>query len=205
MSESGAGSQVREDLAIIRHLMEDARETVANNGWHLVLWGGVLAAAEALGHWADTGVLPVSSSAVWGTAIGVGWAISIPLQRWRREQAEVDSLAERILAAIWVGCGLGLMLVGFCGSWTGTLAGSAALAAKAVPIGTAFFASSSFCHRVPFRVLAAAWWTVGGVMLIRPTLATGLVMSAGFLLLMAGPGLLLRRRSSGRTRIEIVS
>ncbi|WP_419161538.1 hypothetical protein [Candidatus Palauibacter sp.] len=205
MDESNSRQQVGEDLAIIRRLMEDARETVSDNGWHLVLWGGVLAAAEAIGHWADSGVLPVSSRLVWGAALGLGWGISIPLRRWRRKHAAVDSLANRILAAIWIGCGLGLMLLGFCGAQTGTLPGPVAPGVMAIVIGTAFFASSSLCDRVLFRVLAVSWWAMGGAMLIWPGPANNLVMSAGLILLMAGPGLLLTRRPRKPARMELIA
>ncbi len=205
MGEANSRQQAGDDLAIIRRLMEDARETVSNNGWHFVLWGSVLAVAEAFDYWADSGVLPVSPSLVWSTALGIGWGLSMPLRRWRRKHAAVDSSANRILAAIWIGCGLGLMLLGFCGARTGTLPGPIAPAVMAIVIGTAFFTSSSLCDRALFRVLAICWWALGGAMLTWPHASNNLVMSAGLILFMAGPGLVLIRRTRRPARMELIA
>ncbi|MCY3698055.1 MAG: hypothetical protein OXH46_00255 [Gemmatimonadetes bacterium] len=205
MSEANARQRMGDDLAVIRRLMEDARETVSNNGWHYVLWGSVLAVAEVFDYWAESGALPVSPRVVWSTALGLGWGISILLRRWSRKHAAVDSLANRILGAIWIGCGLGLMLLGLCGAQTGTLPGPITPAVMTMPIGTAFFASSSLCDRALFRVLAISWWALGGAMLIWPHPANNLVMSAGLILFMAGPGFLLTRRAGKPARMELVA
>ena len=205
MGDANRVRQAEEDLAVIRRLMEGARENVSNNGWHLILWGGLLAMAGGIGQWADSRGLSVPLGLVWAVAVGMGWGISIPLRRRTSKQAAVDSLVNRILAAIWVGCGLGLTLLGFCGIWTGTLPEPAVPGVMAIVIGTAFFASSSFCSPGLFRGLAIVWWALGSVMLIWPGPANGLLICVSLVLFMAVPGLLLSRRVRPATRMEVIT
>ena len=204
MDEATSVQQAGEDLAAIRHLMESAQETVAINGWKLVLWGGLISAAEAVSYWTPSGGPPVPLWQVWGVAVGLGWAISISVRRRRLKRAAVNSLANRILAAIWVGCGLGLTLLGFCGRWSGTLTGPATPGVMSVVIGTAFFASSSFCNRALFRGLAIVWWALGGTMLVWSRHINDLLMCAGLLLFMVLPGLLLSRGVRPSSRLYLV-
>ena len=204
MSEATSVRQAGEDLAAIRHLMESAGETVASNGWCFVLWGGLLSAAEAVSYWTHSGGPPVSLALVWAIAVGIGWATSILVQRRGLERAAVNSLASRILAAIWAGCGLSLTLLGFCGRWSGTLTGPATPGVMSVVIGTAFFASSSFCNRALFRGLAIVWWALGGTMLVWSRHTNDLLMCAGLLLFMVLPGLLLSRGVRPSSRLYLV-
>ena len=97
------------------------------------------------------------------------------------------------------------MLLGFCGARTGTLPGPIAPAVMAIVIGTAFFTSSSLCDRALFRVLAICWWALGGTMLTWPHASNNLVMSAGLILFMAGPGLVLIRRTRRPARMELIA
>ena len=183
-----------DDLAFIRRLMEGAQENVSDSSAHLILWGCLVATAECLTYLALQGVLSVSINVLWAVAVGIGFAVSWLFAHRSRKSAPVNSLVNRILAAIWIGCALALTLVGFLGAGTGSLPSQVAPGVTGVIIGSAFFASAFLPGRTTYRLLAAVWWILGGSMLVWPFPESGLVIACGLILFMVVPGLVLRAR-----------
>ena len=161
--------------------MEGARQSTSYNGAYLILWGCLLAAAETVTHLEGVGFIAVPLNLVWAIAVGIGFGLSaLPGRRaWLR--APVNSLVDRMLAAIWVGCAVGLTVVGFLGSG-GSVTRLAAPGVTAVFFGSAFFASSFLPGRTAFLLLAAGWWTIGGALLIWPFSGSRLVIAAALIL-----------------------
>lgn len=189
-------TSVREDLAVIRRLMEEGREAVDAGGPHFVTWGLLLTAAFVGGWLHETGRVAVHPLWIWGTTVGAGWIASTVIGiRTERRQA-VRTTGGRILAGIWVGAGVVLTLAGFLGIGAGALGGDAMLGLTAGMIGSSLFASSFVLGSTPFRLLAGAWW-VGAVVLFLWTTPGAQLLLAGMTAgLMLVPGLWLVR--SGR-------
>ncbi len=193
------------DLAVIRRLMEGARQSSEENSAHLVLWGCLLAAAEVFTHLVLTGSVTASLNLVWAVAVGIGVALSALIGRRSWLGAPVNSLVGRILAGIWMGCAAGLMIVGFLGSGTGALSRSAAPGVTAVFFGSAFFASSFLPSKRAYLLLAAVWWALGGALLTWPFAGSRLVLAAALVVFAAVPGLLVRIRGASSARSRAVA
>ena len=95
-----------DDLAFIRRLMDGARKATADHSEQLIFWGFLLAAAEGLTYLVREGVFQVSIAVIWLVVVGVGSCGSSLLGHRTLRQAPVNSLADRHLSAIWIGCGL---------------------------------------------------------------------------------------------------
>ena len=183
-----------DDLAFIRRVMEGARETASDGSGHLILWGCLLATAQTLTYLVRQGGMTASVTVIWAVTVGIGFAGSSLLGNRNLKRAPVNSLVNRILSSIWIGCGLSLSLVGFLGQGFGALPPQVAPGIEAVVIGTAFFASAVLPNHAIYWLLAAAWWILGGALLIRPSPAATLVIAGGLVLFMVVPGVLLRAR-----------
>ena len=194
-----------DDLAFIRRLMEGARETIADHSGHLILWGFLNATAETLAYLVRQGAFHVSISVIWVVAIGIGFSGSWLLEQRTHKRAPVNSLVNRLLSAIWIGCGLSLTLVGFLGARTGSLPSPVTPGIKCVIIGCAFFASAVLPNRTIYWVLAAAWWILGGTLLVLPSPTASLALVGGQILLVLVPGLVLRARRRTPTRLDVIA
>lgn len=190
-------SQAEADLALIRRLMEGARQSTWFNSSHLIVWGSVLATAEAVTHLVEVGVVTLSLNLVWGVAVGIGVALSSLLGRRAWLRAPVNSLVNRMLAAIWGGAAIGLIIVGFLGD--------AAPGITAALFGSAFFASSFLPGKAIYLLLAAAWWILSGALLIWPVPESRLVISAALILFAAVPGLLIRIRNATPAKSRVIA
>ena len=195
--------QAAADLAVIRRLMEGARESTSYNGSYLILWGCLIAAAETVTYLEGVGVVAVSLNLVWAVAVGIGFALSVLLGHRAWLRSPVNSLVDRMLAAIWAGCAIGLSLVGFLGSG-GSVARLTSPGLSAVFFGSAFFASSFLPGRTAFLLLAAVWWIIGGSLLVWPFSGSGLVVAAALILFLALPGLLIRIRGAAPTESRVI-
>ena len=193
------------DLAFIRRVMEGARETASHGGGHLILWGSLLAAAHALAYLARHGGMTVSVTLIWAIAVATGFVGSFLIGNRVWKRAPVDSLANRMLGAIWIGCALSMSLVGFLGAGSGSVPPDTLPGIQAVIIGTTFFASALLPNRTMYWLLAAAWWTIGGALLVRPSPEANLVAAGGLVLFMVAPGVWLRARSGTPFRLHLVA
>ena len=205
MTTSTSAPSPEDDLAFIRHVMEGARQTVADHSGHLILWGFLSASAYVLTYLARQDASEVPINAVWSVAVGIGFSGSWLLVRRTQKRAPVNSLVDRILAAIWIACGLSLSLVGFLGAGTGSLPPLLMPGINSVLIGSAFFASAVLPDRTSYWALAAAWWVLGGWLIVRPFPEASLVIACAHVLLMLVPGLVLRARRPSPLGLQVIA
>lgn len=205
MPDPAPTARPEDDLAFIRRVMEGARETASDGSGHLILWGCLLATAQTLTYLVRHGEMAVPITVIWGVTVGVGFAGSSLLGNRNLKRAPVNSLVNRILSSIWIGCGLSLSLIGFLGQGFGALPHQVAPGIEAVVIGTSFFASAMLPNHAIYWLLAAAWWILGGALLVRPSPVSNLVIACGLVLLMVLPGVVLRARRGSSFRLHLVA
>lgn len=205
MPDPTPATRPEDDLAFIRRVMEGARETASDGSGHLILWGCLLATAQTLTYLVRQGDMALSVTVIWAATVAIGFAGSFLLGNRSLKRAPVNSLVNRILSSIWIGCALSLSLIGFLGQGSGSLPPRVAPGIEAVVIGTSFFASAVLPNHAIYWLLAAAWWILGGALLIRPSPVSNLVVAGGLVLLMVVPGLVLRARRGTSFRLHLVA
>ena len=186
----------RDDLALIRRIMEDTRQEVTERGKHLVIWGGISTAGLLATWWAALGRSEVDPVLFWSVLLAGGWAASLYVG-WRDgRRARVRTAGGRLLSAAWVTAAVTLTVVGTAGMF-GDVLGYRALpgvlsAILAVPI----WLTSLLTGERWLSWVAGGWWAGGGVMLFLPGVYALPLMAAMALLLMVVPGLVLNARAS---------
>lgn len=185
------------DLALIRRMMEDAQQAAALDGRHLVLWGVLPAAAQAvqLALFA-AGAEPLARYA-WVGAIVAGICGSAALGFSGRRHP--TNLAVRLYCSTWVGLCLTIVLL-FALALAGRGIEPAQLGVVApATIGLAFFVSAAIAGLGWLRWIALAWWAAAATAgLLDPGPLAGTVSIALYLGLMALPGLAIVRRGTRR-------
>ncbi|MYH53843.1 MAG: hypothetical protein F4139_13020 [Gemmatimonadetes bacterium] len=194
-----------DDLAFIRRVIEGARETASDGSGHLILWGCLLATAQTLTYLVHQGHMTVSVTVIWAVTVAIGFVGSSLLGNRNLKRAPVNSLVNRILSSIWIGCALSLSLIGFLGLGSGSLPQQVAPGLQAVVIGTSFFASAVLPNHAIYWLLAAVWWILGGALLLRPSPESNLVIAGGLVLLMVVPGVVLRVRRGTSFQLHLVA
>lgn len=184
----------QDDLAAIRRLMEDSQTAAADDGLHFLLWG-VLTAAGLLGTYAAvTGAAAVDPRWLWGVLLALGWAGSTWFGVRDARRARVRTLGRRLVAVVWIACGVTLTLIAAAGLLGGAVDPRALSGLVAVVIGGPFLATAALTGERWLGAVAAAWWLAGAVMLFVPGLYTLPLLAAMALAFEAAPGLVLHRR-----------
>jgi len=173
--------------------MEDTRRLLTTHRHHYVVWSSLIVVALLLTWAAATGIASLPVTWVWAGAIGTGWGFSVWAGvRWDRN-APVQNLAGRTLAGIWVGAGIAMTLVGFLGSASTGMTGSALLGVLAAILGAATMATGILQGARRTLAGAVGWWAGSAVIFLFPGAHTLLLMAGLLFVLHLVPGLLLFR------------
>lgn len=188
----------QQDLAVIRRLMEESQTAVAEDGRYFLLWG-VLTAAGLLGTWAAvTGAVALDPRWLWGALVGAGWIGSFWMGFRSGNQPRVRTLGGRLIAVVWIACGITLTLIAAAGLLGGAVPVRALSGLVSVVVAGGFLASAVLTGQRWLGAVAAAWWLGGGLMLFLPGLYTLPLLAAMAIALQVVPGLVLRRQARRR-------
>ena len=186
--------QARQDIAFIRHAIEDGRGYANARSPDMVVWG-VAVAVGYLGSYAfRRGWSPVEPGWLWIVCIALPWLYS--LRRVAARLAGGAKVERRPMAAalrmLWFGCGVFLTSLGVLCAWSGDIRQGWFNAVVAGVLGLAFFVSARLSDLAWFTWVAIAWW-LGEVTIfaLRHDPAVAALSAALMLLLLAGPGLVL--------------
>lgn len=147
-----------EELAFIRKVIRDSRQAAAVDVTPFLIWSGVAVSGAALEYGVSWGGVPIPTVGLWLTLIGAAWIYTVWERGRRRSTTPASTLAERTLTALWVGCWIGMTLLGFVGYFSGYLSGAGIFGAFAAVLGIGMFVTGLLLGENSVRLLAAAWW-----------------------------------------------
>jgi hypothetical protein len=187
----------QQEIAFIKKVIQDSRMAVVDNGIEYIVWG-LLVALGMFGSVALTHFRMISHDGswvgwvLWIAVMGAGWTFSLirHLRLWRHDPTE--TLANRILRAIWLCCGIAIMILIFVHGATVARDPGPAIA---LVLGIGFIMSGMLMDFAPLRWAGVCWW-VGSVALlfIHSDQLELLVFGGMTIMLQVLPGVLLYRR-----------
>jgi hypothetical protein len=146
-------SQLEQDLAFVRSVVEDSRKALQVDAWPLLFWGLLSLAGVILTYlWP-----PLDSIWLWVLLIGLAWILT-GWRALRYRSGAVGSLAGRALASLWFGLLTSMTLIGFVGGFSETLPPAILPPIVAAVFGAGYLATAALLDRRVVAVLAFAWW-----------------------------------------------
>jgi hypothetical protein len=189
-------AHAREDLMVIRRIMEGSQQMVEGAGPHFAAWG-LLTAAALVTTWAMVdGGAHASIPWLWAATVTVGWVMSALLGRRASRTARVRTAGGRMIGGLWLSTGITLTLLGFAGPGGGAVSPDAITGMLSAVLGGAYFATGLLSGHRWLLGVGGGWWAGALVMLLFPAPHTLLVMAGMMLVLQAAPGVYLMRRPS---------
>ena len=181
----------QQDLAYIRQLMEQTRRFTVVSGSYMIVWGVLISLGLITELWElQTGVR-FQDGYVWLVLISLGWIGTFWLQRREARYEPVASYAARLIAQIWLVCGVAMTTAFTLGPLTGALPGSADGALMALFVGIGVFMTGVLTDLRWFRNSAAGWWLGAVAMLFWHGIAALCISIVLLLALLALPGYVL--------------
>ncbi len=201
-------NDIKDDLAYVKALAEEGRDTPLVNGVIYLIWGtliglvSLLSYADNLG-WLDLGVL--DGVWIWVGALAIGWALSFYLGKRSGAKPGASTLGNRTSSAVWFGVGVFVTLF-----WVTLMFVHDDFTAMGVPeyflfglmfpvsfglYGVAFFATATAARVDWLRWVAVLAWGFSVLSLITMHNEHHLLVGGvGTLLCAALPGFILMRR-----------
>lgn len=189
--------RAREDLAVIRQLMEETRREVVDGGRHFVIWGLVATVGLVSTYLAALGRPLLDPRWVWVGLLAVGWTASVVVGLRDDRRARVRTAGRRILSVVWVSVAVTMTLIGVAGMFGEVVSDRSLAGLLSVVIAAPVLVTAQLTGERWLMAVAAGWWLGGGVMLFVPGLYALPLMASMALLLLAVPGLVLGARSRG--------
>jgi len=191
--------RAREDIAFIRHAVEEGRGYATACSPDIMVWG-IGVAIGYLGTYAFVrGWSPLRPDWLWLSCIGLPWLYSLRRLLPAFDRGSVHGPMARALSMLWFGCGVFLTTLAVAAVWTGGIRQGWFDAVVAGVMGIAFFASAWLSNLGWLRWVAVLWWLGELALFALRHRPEALPLSAALmLLLLAGPGLLLLRRRGGK-------
>jgi hypothetical protein len=192
-------NRAKEDLALIRRMMDEGRREVVDRGKHFLVWG-VIGTVGAFVTWAyAVEWTALSPGWLWMALLAVGWTLSVVIGRSEAKQARVWTATSRLLAAVWICSAVALTLVALAGMFGGGLDVRALPGLLSIVLGAPIVVTGVLTGEDWLKAVGIGWWIGGGVMLFVPGLYTLLLMAGMSLALLALPGGVLFARSRRQT------
>ena len=198
---------IRDDLAYVKALAEEGRDTPLVGGIHYVIWGGVIGVAAFLSYARVVGwiIIPTGSTLpLWLGALALGWTLSFTIGRRTKNKPGASTLGNKTAMSVWRA--VGIFITGF---WLTLIIIHDNFVALGVPpnflfgmmfpiafglYGVAFFATSTVGRARWLVYVALAAWVFSVLALVTLGSATQLLVGAlGSFVCALLPGILLMR------------
>lgn len=187
-----------DDLALIRQMMEAGRQKAAFDGAHLMIWGGLLAAAYFMQYLQVLNYIPGGSLWIWLPVFAVGWSLSFLYGRKACETPGGPNIAVTVYNGAWLAVGI-TMLLHFATAVASSVFDPKAITVLACGvIASAFYVISLVTELKALKLVSAGWWLIMVFATIQPRYDAEmlLVLAAASALLILLPGQLMRRMAT---------
>lgn len=191
-TDPGQRPSLEDDLAFLRRIAEEGRQTAVLSGGHLVLWGVLIAAAN-LNHAAIlSGMSPAGYGAI-GTGymvmVVVGWLGSGFLGWRQRRSSRSQAIQARIYSAVFTCAGIALTIYAWGAVLSPAIPTTSIMIVSALMMGLCFSVTGVLARMVWLTVIGAGWFAAGAGLFLVPAGPDRLVMGAVlWILLQAAPG-----------------
>jgi len=188
----------QEEIAFIKKVMQDSRKIIYTDGKEFIYWGVIV--TICLVHTYVAAVFHDSNPMLrialfWSIMILLGWIGNYFIIRKRYKSSNIRSLAGNILGKIWLANGIGMMLVGFIGGFSGAIHGVFISPLMSSFLGGSYFISGAIYGKKMISYLAFLWWLGAIIMFIFPGVYSILMMAMMMILFQIVPGIILYRNS----------
>jgi hypothetical protein len=188
----------QEEIAFIKKVMQDSRKAILTDGIEFIYWGVIVTICLIFtyftaGHHVNGPINMVSI--FWAISMLIGGLGSAVFLKRRYKSAEVKSLAAIVLGKIWFANGIGMILAGFVGGFSGAIHGVFISPLMSCFLGGSYFISGFIYGKKWISYLALLWWIGAVIMFIFPGLYVVLMMAIMIILFQIIPGIILYRDS----------
>ncbi len=185
-------TQSQTELEVIKKIIEDSRRVITDNGWHYILWGGVVICALVTNYFMVLArIKPQYYGLMWFLVMTCAWAAEIIIERRIQKKARVKTFAGKLIGSLWTVSGISMFIFGFVGTITGAYNPVFISPIISTVLGVAYITSGAIQQLKWLQFLAIGWWSGAVYMFLFPGIHTLLIFAIMMLCFQLLPGILL--------------
>lgn len=182
--------KVQEELAFIKKVMDDTKQSFIHNGKPFITWGVIVIIGQLATFFGNISHRDNYIWALWGILALIGWILSYFNYKKEKKNFKAVTIVSKAINSIWFSCGISIMILVFIAPMLNTHAGGFINPIVSTLLGTANFTTGSVSYKW-LRYVAVGWWCGAIVMFIWPGLYTLLFMSVLLLAFQVTPGMII--------------
>jgi len=163
------------DLAVIKQIMLESRQQVANIGINLVVWSGIVIICLMLSYYSITNDNIINEGLIWGIGFGIAWIFEFFLYRFQRKQDHDSTFSGDILSRLWLAVLVSMMIVGIFGGLRGIIEDGAGSGILAVFLAIGYLVSGTIMNSKWVKLLGLGWWA-GSILIFYSTNFTSILI-----------------------------
>jgi len=188
-------SEVQQELSFIKKVMDDSRRLIAADGRSFIFWGVIISIGLLVTYFAVDYKWESNLSWFWPALIAFGWIYTIIAEGRHSKRAKTITFAAKIMAAMWIACGIAMTIVGFAGPIAGAYSGIFISPLISIILGVGYAVSGVVFGKSWVSLLSIGWWGGAIIMFFMGSLETLLIMAAMMILFQTLPGIFLYNKS----------
>ncbi len=187
--------QSETELQVIKKIMDDSRNIVADNGWHYIFWGvSVTCGLIANYIMALNRVSMNYQGMLWFILMTGTWIIESIIERRLEKKRKERTFAGKLLGSLWFAAGISMFTFGFVGTITHAYTGAYICPIIATMLGAAYIISGAIQQEKWLQMLSIGWWGGAIFTFMFPSVHTLLIFAFMMISFQITPGIILYRK-----------
>ena len=184
-----------QELAFIKKVMEDSRRIICDDGKSFIFWGFLISFGLLVTYLKIAGNWSISLGWFWPALIFAGWIVTIISEIMSKKKRSSKTFTAKILASVWISCGVAMTILGFIGSITNAYNGVFIGPIISVVLGVGYMISGVIYGKRWVSIISIGWWLGALLMFYLQNLETLLIMTGMMIFLQTIPGIILYKES----------
>jgi hypothetical protein len=190
-----------EEIQFIRSVMEESRKSIIYNGKDYIFWGVIVIVGMMSTYIFQMTHVYFNYFWIWVVLIPVGWIYSFYNRRVLKIKFP-STYAGRLMVSIWGSAGIAMTIIGFLGTYSGTIKPMAISPLLSIILGSAYFISGKVVGVKWISYLAFGWWIGGLILLFVTSVYSFLIMALLMLFFQTIPGILIYRKYKKEVEVK---
>jgi hypothetical protein len=190
-----------EEIRFIRSVMEESKKSILYNGKDYIFWGVIVIVGMMSTYLFLMSHIYFNYFWIWVVLIPIGWIYSLYNRRVHKIQFP-STYAGRVMSSIWGAAGIGMTIIGFLGTYSGTVKPMAISPILSIIMGSAYFISGKVVGAKWISYLSFGWWSGGVILLFVTSIYSFLIMALLMLLFQTIPGILIYRKYKKEVEVQ---
>lgn len=188
-------SQSETELSVIKKIMEDSRNIVADNGWHYILWGvSVTCALIANYIMALKNVSMNYQGMLWFILMTSTWILESIIERRLAKKKKERTFAGKLLGSLWFAAGISMFTFGFIGTISHAYHAIFICPIISTMLGATYIISGAIQQAKWLQLLSIGWWGGAIYTFLFPSVHTLLIFAVMMISFQTIPGIILFRK-----------